>query len=351
LPWCQLDRAFSSGSVSLLPFDLSQPPAGLDDETIRHVRFVLSDFVGITGQPVEKFAVVSLRNNILLDYLVDSVDVAAIRDFIDIACVSGLCGREFFGRGEPYCNSNSFLLYERRFDSVTGVRAPMLRRRDNTPFGPAAGPAMRVHEPLHVAVVPRVSLDENFLRALANFRERLMTGADSERWTAWQEAISCFNQANTDNENMNQHLEWVLMSSALERIIGAKSNSDAVAQRFVQAIIPQSPQLNFDLKILQEWVHEFYRLRNDFAHGRIRSRKPRRWEAWHHLLFGAIAFPLLVKSLLENEKAYEFTKNDHCQLAALAWILRESLDPSATAKSWHQYVSDQQLLIQRSPIA
>jgi hypothetical protein len=121
-----LDRAFSSGSVTLLPFDLSQPPAGLDDETIRLVKFVLSDFVGITGQPVGKFAVVSLRGHILLDYLLDSVDVAAIRDYIDIACLSGLSDREFLGRGE-YCNSDCFLLYERRFDSMAGVRAPTSR--------------------------------------------------------------------------------------------------------------------------------------------------------------------------------------------------------------------------------
>lgn len=349
LPWCQLDRAFSSGRVTLLPFDLRQPPAGLDDETIRLVKFVLSDFVGITGQPVEKFAVVGLRNNILLDYLLDPVDVAAIRDYVDIACLSALCGREFFGRGEPYCNSNCLLLYERRFDTVTGVRAPMFRRRDNTPFGPAAGPAMRVHEPLHTAVVPRVSLDENFLRALADFRERLVTGSDSERWTAWQEAIFCFNQ-NTDNENMSQHLEWVLMSSALERILGARPNTDAVAKRFIEAIVPRRPELYFDLSLLRDWVREFYRLRGDFAHGRIRSRKLRRWESWHHLLFGAIAFPLLVKSLLEDEKTYEFTENDHGQLAALALILRESLDPSATAKSWHRYISDQHLLIRRSPM-
>jgi hypothetical protein len=348
LPWCQLDRAFSSGSVTLLPFDLSHPPAGLDEETIRRVKLVLSDFVGITGQPVEKFAVVSLRNNILLDYLLDRVDVAAIRDYVDIACLSALCGREFFGRGEPYCNSNCFLLYERRFDTVTGVRAPMFWRRDNTSFWPAAGPAMRVHQPLHTAAVPRVSLDENFLRALADFRERLVTGADSERWTAWQEAIFCFNQANTDNENMSDHLEWVLMSSALERILVARPNSDAVARRFVEAIIPESPQLNFDLPILQDWLHEFYRLRNDFAHGRVQSQKLRRWESWHHLLFGAIAFPLVTKALLERGKAYVFSENDHCQLAALAWMLREALDPSATSKSWHQYVSDQQLLVRRS---
>lgn len=221
----------------------------------------------------------------------------------------------------------------------------MFRRRDNTPFGPSAGPAMRVHVPLHAAVVPRVSLDESFFRALASFREIVVTGPDSERWIAWQEAIYCFNQANTDNESMSEHLEWVLMSSALERILGAPGNEDAVAKRFIEAIVSGRLQLYFDLSLLRDWVREFYRLRGDFAHGRIRSRKLRRWESWHHLLFGAIAFPLLVKSLLENEKAYEFTENDHCQLAALAWILRESLDPSATAKSWHQYISEQHLLI------
>jgi hypothetical protein len=322
LPWCHLERAFSAGGVTLLPIDLSHPPTQLDDETIRSIRSVLSDFIDITGQPVEKFAVVSLHNHILLDYLVDPADAAAIRDYVDIACLSGLSDREFLGRAEPYCNSDCFLLYERRFESVTGVRAPMFRRRDNTPFWSAAGPAMRVHVPLHAAVVPRVSLDESFFSALASFREIVVTSSDSERWIAWQEAIYCFNQANADNESVSEHLEWVLMSSALERILVAPANHDAVAKRFIQAIVPGRPQLYFDLSLLRDWVQEFYRLRGDFAHGRIRSRKLRRWESWHHLLFCANAFPLLVKSLLENEKAYEFTENDHCQLAALAWIPR-----------------------------
>jgi hypothetical protein len=346
-----LERAFSAGGVTLLPIDLSDPPAQLDDETIRSVRSVLSDFIGITGQPVEKFAVVSLHNHILLDYLVDPADAAAIRDYVDIACLSALSDREFLGRAEPYCNSDCFLLYERRFDSVTGVRAPMFRRRDNTPFGPAAGPAMRVHVPLNAAVVPRVSLDESFFGALASFRQIVVTSPDSERWIAWQEAIYCFNQANTDNESMSEHLEWVLMSSALERILRAPGNSDAIAKRFIEAIAPKSPILYFDLTLLRDWVREFYRLRGDFAHGRIQSRIPRRWESWHHLLFGAIAFPLLTKALLENEKSYVFTENDHCQLAALAWMLREALDTSATAKSWRQYIGDQHLLIRRSLMA
>jgi hypothetical protein len=351
LPWCHLDRAFSAGGVTLLPIDLSHPPAQLDDETIMSVRSVLSDFIDITGQPVAKFAVISVHNHILLDYFVEPADVVAIRDYIDIACLSGLSDREFLGRAQPYCNSDCFLYYERRFDSVTGVRAPMFRRRDNTAFGPAAGIAMRVHVPIHAAVVPQVSLDEDFFRALVSFREIVLNGSDSERWAAWQEAIYCFNQANTDNERMSEQLEWVLMSSALERILRAPGNSDAIAKRFIEAIVPENPLLYFDLTLLRDWVREFYRLRGDFAHGRIQSRIPRRWESWHHLLFGAIAFPLLTKALLEDEKAYEFTENDHCQLAALAWILRESLDPSATAKSWHQYISDQHLLIRRSPMA
>jgi hypothetical protein len=312
---------------------------------------VLSDFIVVTGQPVENFTIVGLHNDILLDYFVNPADVARIRDYIDIACLSGLSEREFLGRTEPYCNSDCFLLYERRFDSLTGVRAPVFRRRDNTVFGPAAGPAMRVHEPIHTAVLPRVSLDEGFFRALVTFRDIVLTNADSERWTAWQEAIYCFNQANTDNERMSDQLEWVLMSSALERILKVPGNSDAVAKRFIEAILPKNPLLYFDVALLRDWVREFYRLRGDFAHGRIQSRIPRRWESWHHLLFGAIAFPLLTKTLLENEKSYVFTENDHCQLAALASMLREALDTSTTAKSWHQYVSDQHSLVRESSMA
>ena len=174
LPWCHLDREFSAGGVTLLPIDLSDPPAQLDDETIRSVKSVLSDFIGIIGQPVQKFAVVSLHNHILLDYFVDPADFAAIRDYIDIACLSGLSDREFLGRAQPYCNADCFSHYERRFDTVTGVRAPMFRRRDNTAFGPAAGIAMRVHIPIHAAAVPQVSLDEGFFRGLVSFRDILL---------------------------------------------------------------------------------------------------------------------------------------------------------------------------------
>lgn len=48
----------------LLPFDLKQPPVGLDYETIRLVKFVLSDFVGITGPHRHRVSVGSLRSSV-----------------------------------------------------------------------------------------------------------------------------------------------------------------------------------------------------------------------------------------------------------------------------------------------
>ena len=205
--------------------------------------------------------------------------------------------------------------------------------------------------PLHAAVVPRVSLDESFFRALASFREIVVTSPDSERWTAWQEAIYCFNQANTDNESMSEHLEWVLMSSALERILGAPGTatpwpSDLSKRSFRRSPNSTSTSRYFETGcanftgsgaiLLTDGFDREYRV--DGSRGITCS-------------FGAIAFPLLTKALLENEKSYVFTENDHCQLAALAWMLREALDASATAKSWRQYTSDQHLLIRRSPMA
>lgn len=51
------------------------------------------------------------------------------------------------------------------------------------------------------------------------------------------------------------------------------------------------------LYLNNDWANEFYRLPNDFGHGKMQTRQPRTWNSACHLLPGAIAFPLLVKNL------------------------------------------------------
>lgn len=59
-----------------------------------------------------------------------------------------------------------------------------------------------------------------------------------------------------------------------------------------------------------EWLKEFYRVRGDFAHGRLTTRQPMAWSALEHLTLAAIAFPLLVRCLLQGAGAYALTRDD-----------------------------------------
>ena len=56
-------------------------------------------------------------------------------------------------------------------------------------------------------------------------------------------------------------------------------------------------------------MRDFYRLRNDYAHGKRISGRPRIWIPQEHLLLGAYSFPLLVKILLEDEY-YRLSEDD-----------------------------------------
>jgi hypothetical protein len=59
-----------------------------------------------------------------------------------------------------------------------------------------------------------------------------------------------------------------------------------------------------------EWLSEFYRVRGDFAHGRLTTRQPMVWNATEHLALAAIAFPFVVRCLLQRAGAYTLTRDD-----------------------------------------
>ena len=89
--------------------------------------------------------------------------------------------------------------------------------------------------------------------------------------------------------------------------------------------------------LVRNWAYEFYRLRNDFAHGKMRSRQPRAWNAACHLLLGAIVFPVLVKNLLSQEGIYRMTRNDHAEAGAFSRFAADLRDPARRPTNWLQY--------------
>ena len=336
LPWCRLSERLAVHPVSFIPFNRDFPPRDFDDATARLIGRISEDFIAIHGNPVSEFTVLSLDNVCLREDFDASGPVFA--EFVDLIRLASLSTRDYFGRAEPYSNSTCFALYGRRVDDAGKSWSPTSLRKDGIPIF-LAGVAMRVHIPIEAATIPRPSMNIELLTALAA-RRRKAVDFPAE-WAAWQEAIYCFAQANTDAEVVDRHMEWVLTSGAIERVLGARSRADDVSDRFGRALTPIEPAIEFDTKVLRDWCYEFYRLRGDFAHAKIRSRQARTWVHSLHGVFGAIAFPLLIKVLLSKAGEYCLSSVDHSEITAFARILLDTKRAGGPTRSWREYVSEQ----------
>ena len=149
---------------------------------------------------------------------------------------------------------------------------------------------------------------------------------DSADWGRWQNAISCLNQANTDSDNIRHQVEWVLLCSAFEHLLSAKSNAKDVACKLAETFASPEELLAKDAtrcscqqkrdgcSVRYQWMREFYRIRGDFAHGKLNTQQPTTWNHLEHLVLATIAFTLLVKSLLDKACKYKLTDNDRAQI-------------------------------------
>jgi hypothetical protein len=338
LPWCRLEREYSAGPVTLTPFERKNPPATFDAEATHVVSTVLDSFIGVTGNLVDRCTLVGLNGQALIEGYTPPPAFETIFDYVQMACFSSLERREYCGPPEPYSNSECFALITRHF-GPGGVGAPPFLRRDGSPTFRASG-GLRVHMPIQAATGSQPPFNEPLWRALAELRERLLEDGRSGEWTRWAESIYSFNLANTDSEDGSGHMDWVLMSSAIERLLGARPGAGEVATKVAAALFSETSATS-SIKIVREWAHEFYRLRNDYAHGKLRSGQHRSWNAPSHLLLGAIVFPLLVKSLLASDDCYEPTAENRSEPNAFACFAADLRDPRSDLRSWRTYIRDQ----------
>lgn len=313
MPWCRIGKTYSVGEIVLVPFETDGSPETFDAATTSKIKAVLSSYKDIEGHPVRESAVVQYGTKSPLDDLTDD-ELELTREYSQLACFSGLANREYFNQLGPYCNSDCFTLYGQRFEDLTFVAITTRRREGRTLDGrPLANTAFSI--PVHVSSVRQVSLDKPLLAALLNFR----IGSSATEWSRWQNAISCFNQANTDNDSIRYQVEWVLLASAFEHLLHAKPNAEDVAQKFAKAMVPQKP-LSVGIATRQskqwadknkhlrhEWMREFYRIRGDFAHGKLNTQQPTVWNPLEHIVLATIAFPLVVRSLLAEGGNYALT--------------------------------------------
>jgi len=245
------------------------------------------------------------------------------RELVELACFGGISKRTYFSFGD-YCNASNFIFYGQRFTIGSGHTVIVSRRRNDYISDIRSISKTVFSIPVQASPIERVTLDERLLASIVTFRD---TG-DSKEWLRWQNAIACFNLANTDADNITYQVEWTLLCSAFERLLDADSKAVDVATKFSAVFCPANPLAVGSAKrkssrwkdpanpLSFEWMREFYSVRGDFAHGKLNTGQPLAWQPSEHLALATIAFPLAVKCLLAKTGKYTLREDDQAQIDA-----------------------------------
>lgn len=276
-----------------------------------------------------------------------SEESASLQEFVALACFSALSAREFECAHGRWSNSACFRLHScGPWDGpYSRENAFRIQRCDGRSVLQAGFP-VKYHAPVQTAVVEKIALPEELLGGLRNGRQNLNTG----EWQKWREAIVTFNRANSEGQDVSWRVDWVLRCGAFQRILGQPNNAlhekNETVKEFRKHISKPAKRLGIDEEILCEWLGEFCALRGDFAHGKRHPNQPRKWQNEQtHLSAAAIAFPLLVRLLLEQRHFYTAGTEDYAALAALPLFLQQERQPKQETKDWWQLVLEQRLAV------
>jgi hypothetical protein len=315
MPWCRVDKSCDLGEIRIIRFERDHPVEGIDGSLQSNVQTILGTYKDITGKPVAQTAIVALRDKNVLDDLNDD-DRDLLYETVDVIRFGGLANREYFNPIGRYCNSDCFTCYVQRF-STTEFTSLSSRRREGSTLSMWPLSDISITIPLHCSSIKEVVLDDVVIASLLAYRK-----GHEKDWPRLINAISSFAQANTDAENFRYQVEWVLLCSAFEHLLEADSKAIDVAMKFTDVFGPSKSKLVREARrrsarfrddgqpLRFEWMKEFYRVRGDFAHGKLQTGQDMAWGLGEHLVLATIAFPLLVKILLHKDGVYRLTDED-----------------------------------------
>jgi hypothetical protein len=339
LPWCALDRTYDLGDLKLVPFSDARFEPSFGSEERSMIRRLLAPYRGLDGRVVHRPAIVLYKGEDPLRDLSEEERRDAGEE-VHLACFSSLAARRLFT--ETPSNSTCFTRYVQRFEGTSLGVTITARRPDGEHWisWPLQSLAMAI--PPQASAVHQVSVDDALFAALVQFR----SASSSKEWSAYQNAIDCFNVANRCDDAMPSHVEWVMLAAAFQRLLGSASKASAIASAFEAAITPEKPRTAITTRHLAEparnwsirkaWMYEFYTLRGDFAHGQLSNSRPTTWTGGEHVVLATIAFPLLVKGLLREGGYYEMRDSDWAQIDAFEDLLDSAFmkPPEDQASSW-----------------
>lgn len=318
-PWLGVKERLQLGEFQLLPYERGQSSCGAGVELQRAFDSVLEHYVEANQKPIRHATLVVADGRQITDDL-GQEEMESYFNFGELVAFGGLATRKFFGLGNQYCNRDDFTFIIQGFrETVPGVGI-VSRRRDGGKSTFVTATIYRVQRPFHVQSDSDFKLDAPLVKVLLDIRER-------DEWSHYFEAISGFNRANTDSNQVGEASELVATVGAFERLFDCnRGKEDDLATRFIQAFQPTSrmsitscgriPANRFSgcTSVAEAWIMDAFRLRGDLAHGKHKVRYPAVWNSQEHLLLSSFIFPRIVKSVLASKGHYTLTEEDRGDL-------------------------------------
>ncbi len=314
-PWLKIKEKIVLGNIKLTPYNIEQDESGSNIK--KACNKVFSSYC-ISSRPVSELTVLSYKDKLLFDDITDEEinDLFIAAEFIAFSAISR---REYFQFSGNYCNKDDFLFYIQIFDETFNGAHFKTRKRDGLSEQFSSSDNLKTIKPDN-ATNRTVNIDKELLASLLELQKNKNTKAYNEIF----EAIYSFNRANTDNNYFNEPFEIVLVLGAIQRILGCSSSDiTELSRNFIDFFKPsidlkinESQKLknvkHIDkIKIIrEEWIRDLYKLRGDFAHGKLYSNKNIIWSVREHLLLASYVFSLLVKCRLEKEGYYKLIEKD-----------------------------------------
>ncbi len=346
-PWLRIPPGpIAVGQFELIPYN-REGYAGPDAAAIDAITAPYRDVI---DNPIEEVTLLRFIGADLTSDL-DEQQIEAAFTCAEMVALAGFARRRYFVHGKAYSKRDNYRLVIQRFNEPGKGTFQQSPRRDGTRNVYVMASVHREPCPSHIDL-ERIELDVALLQALAASR----TAPNAEEFV---ESTMTYNLANTESPTTSPHVELVLSSGALQRVLGYQgSKDDELAARFTSALTPRKDVARADCPRLlarsdkfaksstvrDAWVRDLYALRGDLAHGKIDPRYPSVWTIREHLLLASHVFPLVMKAQLAKVGVYKITHNDQVAIDAFETLacsadLFQPVDAVRGVWPWNELIS------------
>jgi len=328
-PWLRLPDDLTVAGYTLLRYRRGRLPCARDHARQEVVDSILEPYWESRGVPVPEATLLQVGGRELTDHL-PLEEIPKLLEFGSLVAFSALAAREYFNHW--YWNRDNLQLIIQNFDNPKAGVYIETRRRHGGIGHAMSQDYFVVSRPINISG-DEVELDVPLLEALF--------AADGNGvWPRIREAIEIFNLASSEASTTSEWTELLLMNGAFERLFESPGREDVLAAGLTGSLEPEEPLPVERFKkfannpeaasrfkradsIREVWIRDFFRVRNEYAHGVVTTRYPALWSVREHLLLASFSFPLAIKKVLDANGVYTLSDQDQLHINAFEALASE----------------------------